>query len=130
MRELGLTYPDVLSSIAQFFAALRSTPPDQVNLLVIDQFEELFSQSDQSQANMLIEMLSNLPTFDETHTHIIATLRVDYFTQVFNYPALFKQVKVGVELWAMTKDELKAVIQHPLQLNPEQPGYIDLSIKN
>src|SRR5262249_33846866 len=52
------------------------TPPRQVNLLVIDQFEELFTQSDPAQAERLFSLLTGASSFARLRSHIIATLRV------------------------------------------------------
>jgi len=44
----------------------ENTPTDQVNLLVIDQFEELFTQAAQGQREVLFAWLAGLPEFEVT----------------------------------------------------------------
>ncbi len=61
----------------------ESTPSDQVNLLVIDQFEELFTQSPPEARGWIFAFLSNLPPFASLKTHLIATLRSDYLKELF-----------------------------------------------
>jgi hypothetical protein len=88
-------------------------------LRIIDQFEELFTQSEPSQRDALFRILEHLPPFAELRTHIIATVRADYLPELFQRKALYAQVKDGIELRAMTEDELKQAIQRPLQQHPE-----------
>jgi len=96
---------------------LASTPRQQVNILVLDQFEELFSQSEADERGLLLITAATLSPFRTSHTHIIATVRSDYLPALFGYPSLYEVSKQGVDLRAMAVDELKAAIQKPLQLS-------------
>lgn len=92
----------------------RDAPPNQINLLVLDQFEEFFTQAPQATGEQFFAWLANLPPFSTTRTHIIATLRADYLPELFNHPALYEIAKHGVDLRAMNGDELVQAIQQPL----------------
>lgn len=101
-----------------------NTPKDQINLLIIDQFEELFIQSDASQRAPFCGFLTNLPRFSECHTHVLVTLRVDYLNELFDIQPLwakFDQTKV--ELRTMKADDLRNAIQKPLQVNYPQKRF-------
>ena len=95
-----------------------NTPKEQINLLLIDQFEELFIQSDASQRAPFCDFLTNLPSFAECRTHVLITLRVDYLDELFaieNLWALYDQSKV--ELREMKPDDLRNAIQKPIQVH-------------
>jgi len=53
------------------------TLSQQVNVIVIDQFQELFTQSSAQPRDALFDLLTQLPPFRLTRTHIIATVRTD-----------------------------------------------------
>jgi len=106
------------------FSALAPHMPDwphepagaqQISLLVIDQFEELFTQSEPDQREALISVLGALPRFGVLRMHLIATLRVDYVPALFAYQTLYDIAKQGIDLRAMSETELKDAIQRPLQ---------------
>jgi hypothetical protein len=109
--------PEALTSILQ-----EQTPADQVNLLVLDQFEELLiqgdPQTDVAQRDALLGILAGLPSFAMVHTHIVVTMRSDYLPELFNNSTLYDASKQGIDLRAMTVHELKNAIQRPLQSDP------------
>ncbi|MEP7198425.1 MAG: hypothetical protein ABI874_01295, partial [Chloroflexota bacterium] len=74
-RQLTLGAFDVATvtpeSLNQFLR--DKTPPNQINLIVVDQFEELFTQSASQPRDTLFAWLTQLPPFMQTRTHIIAT---------------------------------------------------------
>jgi len=99
------------------------TPHGQVNLVVIDQFEELFTQSDPVQREVLFAILAGAGPFPELRTHLIATVRADYLPELFDDRGLFTLLKDrSVDLRAMTKEELKEAIERPLQEQNERLG--------
>ena len=100
-----------------------NTPIAQINLLLIDQFEELFIQSDASQRAPFCDFLINLPDFTTSHTHILITLRVDYLDELFAIQPLWAIAKEGVELRAMSADDLRNAIQKPLQVHHPQKRF-------
>ncbi|HEY8951364.1 MAG TPA: hypothetical protein VIP78_02235, partial [Candidatus Dormibacteraeota bacterium] len=99
------------------------TPPGQVNLLVLDQLEELFTQSDPAQREALFALLGGTSSFARLRTHVIATLRADYSPNLFEHSALFSLWKQqSVELRAMTREELARAVQRPVQEQNERLG--------
>ncbi len=116
-RQLGLPPFDAYAaSPADFDNFLRSnTPPQQVNVIVIDQFEELFTQGAAQPRDALFKLLTQPPPFRLTRTHIIATVRADYLPELFALPALYDVAKGGIDLRAMSVDELCDAIQQPLR---------------
>ncbi len=101
----------------------EASPARQVNVLVLDQFEELMTQSDPSERAAVFSLLSNLPSFDRDPTHVIVALRSDYLQMVFQMPALFDVLKrQGIELRAMDPDELARAISRPLEQINAQLG--------
>jgi energy-coupling factor transporter ATP-binding protein EcfA2 len=102
---------------------VEHTPQDQVNLLVIDQFEEFFTQSSAAGREIALNFLANLAGFQEIHTHVLVTLRSDFLQELFNHPALWNTAKQGVELRAMTTEELNIAIQQPLWNVQTHPSY-------
>jgi WD40 repeat protein len=116
-RQLGLPAFDThTTSLADFGDFLQThTPSQQVNLIVIDQFEELFTQSNAQPRDALFALLTQLPPFRSTRTHIIATVRADYLPELFALPTLYDIAKRGIDLRAMSVDELREAIQQPLR---------------
>lgn len=102
--------------ISALTQALTPAPRGEVRLLVIDQFEELFTQSDPVERDRVCEILGNLTSFGETRIHVLVTLRSDYLGALFNVPALFELAKrSGIELRAMTPGDLAQAIRRPLE---------------
>ena len=116
-RQLGLPPFDAhTASPADFGDFLQThTPPQQVNVIVIDQFEELFTQSAAQPRDALFALLTQLPPFRSTRTHVIATVRADYLPELFALPALYDIAKRGIDLRVMSVDELREAIQQPLR---------------
>ncbi len=116
-RQMGFPQLDTTALTAETFTQyLRAnTPGSQINLVVIDQFEELFTQSVPSARDVFVQILTSLATFAATHTHIIATLRADYLPDLFGIPVLYALEKGGVQLRAMNVAELGNAIQQPLR---------------
>lgn len=90
------------------------TPGDQVNLLVIDQFEEFFTQSAPGQREVIFGFLAGLTDHAQIRTHCIATIRSDFLDELFEYKELWDIAKWGMELRAMGHEELKEAIQQPV----------------
>jgi Cdc6-like AAA superfamily ATPase len=121
LQQLGM--PGGSVDAKTFATVVREhTPADCINVIIIDQFEELFTQSEPVQRDALFRILEHLPPFAELRTHLVATVRADYLPELFQRKALYAQVKDGIELRAMTEDELKQAIQRPLQQHPKAEG--------
>lgn len=88
----------------------------EVDVLIVDQFEELFTQAPADERAALFDWLTKLPSFAQGHTHAIATLRSDYLKELFDAKPIWDLAMANrVDLRAMTVDELKDAIQRPLQ---------------
>lgn len=116
-RQLGLPLltpasiaPEVLTGYLR-----AQTPASQINLLILDQFEECFTRSAAASRDALFELLTHWGPFTETRTHVLATLRADYLPDLFAYPALYDATRQGMDLRAMSVDELREAIQQPLR---------------
>lgn len=115
-RQLRIGNLDLSTLSPQTFVThLRTkTPPTQINVLVIDQFEELLTPSAPPSRDIIFQLLVHLPPFAQTRTHIIATMRADYLPELFKHPAVYDIAKQGLDLRAMRAEELRVAIQQPL----------------
>ncbi|MBK8905449.1 MAG: WD40 repeat domain-containing protein [Anaerolineaceae bacterium] len=86
--------------------------PEQPLLLVIDQFEELFSQcKDKDQREMFI---ANVAAVAQPNCKIIIAVRADFYAACLRYEPLRRVLKEGQEpLGSMRGEELRAVILEP-----------------
>ena len=118
-----------LAATPELLTTLLSESPatPTVTVLVLDQFEDLFSQADASQRLTFLSMLANIPPFPKTHTHFIATLRADYASELFPDAFLYALVTAdSIGLRDMTREELREAIWAPLVWFNEQPGATNL----
>jgi ABC-type dipeptide/oligopeptide/nickel transport system ATPase component len=118
LLRLDLPPDDAFAAARPFMVGVPSAPPrdGQVCLLVIDQFEELFTQADPAQRDAFFAILAGLPPFAQLRMHLIATMRADYLPELFERRELYEIAKQGIDLRAMTPEELSATIQRPVQL--------------
>jgi hypothetical protein len=129
LRMLGTPIPagQVLNA-ANFINTLRSlSTPMQLPVLIIDQFEEVFSQSTAEDRNALLELLANLPPFAELPLHVLVTMRSDFLPDLFTYEQLYDEAKHGTDLRSMTERDIQTAIVRPLtnllsRLAQEQPN--------
>ncbi|WP_254173294.1 nSTAND1 domain-containing NTPase [Planktothrix pseudagardhii] len=64
--------------------------PSQKFLLVIDQFEEVFTQSPQ-EANSFEEILLNL--YKQPNVYVVITVRADFYPQLMESPTFWREIK-------------------------------------
>ena len=105
-----------IASLADLAQPRTGTPA----VLVLDQFEEFFTQSPPDQRAATFEQLAQLPPFARSQLHIIATLRSDYLNELFDQQALWEVAKRGLELRQMSEVALQAAIQRPLRAQAER----------
>ena len=100
LDELVSTHPDGLRQIANH---LNSTP----SLLVIDQFEELFTVSRTTERDRFIHLLTDLAQHPHPQLSVVITLRADFLDPCLAYPdltdliqhqAIFMPPLVGADL--------------------------------
>ncbi|MFB2768952.1 hypothetical protein ACE1AT_06600 [Pelatocladus sp. BLCC-F211] len=107
--ENGLTLPEILASI-------RQRHPDKRILLVIDQFEELYTlcQDTQEQQRFVDAILAAIQSAPDNLT-VVLTLRADFFSYVLNYAPFgeaLQQHKPHL-LSAMNREEMETAIEQP-----------------
>ena len=110
----------------------RVLPSDDTELvLVIDQFEEMFSMVDDEEArNLFLGALSTLVGDERGRVRIIITLRADFFDRPLQYPLFGQLVKEGLVPVLPPNDEgLSLAISRPargvgLDLEPGLVGEI------
>ncbi len=74
----------------------RILPADTRLLLVIDQFEELFTLThDEVARNRLLSALVNLANDERSDTRVVLTLRADFFDRPLQYPEFGELLKTG-----------------------------------
>jgi WD40 repeat protein len=123
LLQLGMPAVKLNASPATLYEHIQVHTPDQaINVIVIDQFEELFTQSESGQRDTFFTLLTTLPSFGDLHIHLVATIRADYLPELFAHKALYDEAKRGIDLRVMTEDELKQAIQHPVQQYPDAKG--------
>lgn len=116
ITQLGLPAAGVFSPLSALMEAGWEPEPigSTVSILVCDQFEELFTQSDPAQRDATLRIVGGLPPFSSVPLHLIVTLRSDYLPDLFAQAQLYDEVKRGVELRAMNVEELIEAIKLPL----------------
>lgn len=115
LRQLGVAPETQDEPGAMLVQLAQQTSAAQVNLIVIDQLEELFTLALPEQRAALVALLGSLAPFAALRTHLLLTLRSDFLAELFQLPELFSLAKVGVELRTMTPDELRLAITRPLE---------------
>ncbi len=92
----------------------RLKPPESFWLIFIDQFEELFTVSDEEKRNRFIESLIKLSQMSPTSVKIVATMRADFLDRLSPYPRLVRITDRHRPLIAeMQTDELRLAIEQP-----------------
>ncbi len=89
-----------------------SVPGAEV-LLLVDQFEELYTQSTGTERATFVEVLTAALT--EGAVRSVITIRADFFDRALSDPALAQLVQAGlVPVVPLSKDELLAAIERPV----------------
>lgn len=90
---------------------------DERIVLYIDQFEELFTLTDEEERRQFIHLLISAVDAPDSPLIVIASLRADFYDRPMQYPALgklFEQYSKSV--MSMTAEELTEVVKRPAQL--------------
>ena len=91
-------------------------PAEDVELiLVIDQFEELFSMGgDEEQRQLFLDSLLVATEDPRSQLRVVLTMRADYYDRPLGYPAFGERFERGlISLTALADDELAAAIAQP-----------------
>ena len=82
-------------------------------LLLIDQFEELFTQVDSATANRFIASIVSAVTDARGRLRVVATLRADFYDRPLQHRGLGELLREGTEvITPMTPSELEQAITH------------------
>ncbi len=85
-------------------------------LLLIDQFEELFTQVDSATANRFIASIVSAVTDARCRLRVVATLRADFYDRPLQHRGLGELLREGTEvITPMTPSELEQAITQPAQ---------------
>jgi len=113
--------------------ALREAPPSRRLVVLVDQFEEVFTLcEDEAARRALFDNLLYAATVAGGRAIVVLTMRADFYGKCGAYPALAaamsdNQLLVG----PMTEDELRRAIERPAQLagGEFEPGLVDLLVE-
>jgi hypothetical protein len=114
--------------------ALRDAPPEQRLVVLVDQFEEVFTLChDERQCQALIDNLLHAASVAKGQTVVLLTLRADFYSKCAAHPRLAAalsdhQLLVG----PMTEDELRRAIERPARLAgcEFEPGLVDVLLRD
>ena len=97
-------------------APLRVIPDGSRVLLVIDQFEELFTIADEASRRHFLDALTRAASEPDTQITVLLALRADYYDRPLLHPEFARVFIPGVEnALPMTADELEAVVVSPAE---------------
>ncbi|HEY0555319.1 MAG TPA: WD40 repeat domain-containing protein, partial [Thermoanaerobaculia bacterium] len=115
IRDLG-TNPSLLHLTTRL--ALRDAPADRRLVVLVDQFEEVFTLCpDEAQRQAIIANLLHAATAADGQTVIVLTLRADFYGRCAAYPDLATAVSDRQSLVGpMTRNELQSAIERPAYL--------------
>ncbi|AFY35989.1 WD40 repeat-containing protein [Calothrix sp. PCC 7507] len=92
----------------------RLKQPDDYWFILIDQFEELFTNSHLEKRNQFIASLVQLSKTKQHAVKIVATMRADFLDRLSPYPQLVKATdKHRPFIAEMQRDELRLAIEQP-----------------
>ena len=85
-------------------------------LLLIDQFEELYTQVDPATANRFLANLVSAVTDEQSRIRVVATLRADFYDRPLQHRGLGELLRDGTEIVTpMTPHELERAITCPAE---------------
>jgi|GEM_PF-4957441 DNA-binding SARP family transcriptional activator/WD40 repeat protein len=112
--------PDVAGALALGSSSLEAVveelaPGHAGMLIVIDQLEELFTQTtDETQRQAFLQMLVDIAGAPDANVRAVATLRADYFDRPLAHPGFDDAIQGrAVALGAMSSDELADAVRLP-----------------
>jgi WD40 repeat protein/transcriptional regulator with XRE-family HTH domain len=108
---------------------LKTTGASQL-LLVIDQFEELFTLChSEGERSAFIDNLIMVSSDDDSHAIIVITLRADFYAHCASYPQLRQALARQQEyIGVMSDEEMRRAIEEPARRGrwEFEPGLVDL----
>jgi DNA-binding SARP family transcriptional activator/WD40 repeat protein len=119
-RVASVDPPDVVGALLSASCSLGAlvdelAPGHPGVLIVIDQLEELFTQTiDDAERRAFLRMLVDVAHTPESSVRLVATLRADYFDRPLAYPGFDDAIHGRtVALGAMSSEELADAVQLP-----------------
>ncbi len=111
-------------------AVAAIVPRGTRSLLVVDQFEELFTiAKDSSERNLFVDALLEAAREHTEHpVHVVLVLRADFYSHCWEFPRLWQRLAVNqVAVRRMHRQQLRDAIEKPLALigATAEPGLID-----
>ena len=96
-------------------AVRRVLPDDQSPLLlVIDQFEELFTQTSEETAAAFLDALAAAVEDQRSHLRVLVTLRADFYDRPLGHRRIGELLRIGTEvITPMSPEELEQAIDGP-----------------
>jgi WD40 repeat protein/serine/threonine protein kinase/energy-coupling factor transporter ATP-binding protein EcfA2 len=91
--------------------------PDSEMLLVIDQFEELFTlTTDEKERQQTLSLLHKAVTSEQSHLRVIITLRADYYDRPLLYPGFSDLMRDHTEIVTpLSSAEMESAIVNPAE---------------
>lgn len=98
-------------------AARRVLPEDGSQLLIIiDQFEELFTRADPAVADRFLDSLVGAIADDHSRVRIVLTLRADFYDRPLQHRSFGELLREGTEvITPMSTEELEQAIECPVE---------------
>src|SRR6266496_1183694 len=108
---------DTGRGLHRLMTTLRAKPEDKV-LLLIDQFEELFTQTvDENERKRFIDLLITAITEPQGPAIAILTFRADFYDRPLSYPELGQLIESHhMAVFPMEMSDLREVIEKPAHL--------------
>jgi WD40 repeat protein len=112
-RRDAASIRDALSDVA---------PSPKLVLLVIDQFEELWTQASDAERRAFVEVVAELRSRADRDLRLVLTMRYDYYNLVSEFPDFFAQLeapasRVKYVTRRMQNEALRKAILEPLKLS-------------
>jgi GAF domain-containing protein/transcriptional regulator with XRE-family HTH domain/energy-coupling factor transporter ATP-binding protein EcfA2 len=121
-------------NIAQSYLRSLPTSPAERMLIIVDQFEEVFTLChDEVQRIAFVEKLMEAAQDKSRHTTVVVALRADFYSHCAQYPRLRQAVATEQEyIGQMSSEELRHAIEGPAKLCgwEFEPGLVDILLND
>jgi formylglycine-generating enzyme required for sulfatase activity len=116
LQRWGLEYNPEWALERGLAALVEQTPASWRNIIVIDQFEEIWTQSPPEQRAELIAAILAMPPFSAARTHLIIAMRADFLGELYEHAALYRAATGphAIALRPMNRAQIEAAITTPL----------------
>ena len=118
-------------AVAAYTGKLEETPSLVRVVLIVDQFEEIFTECQQETERQAF--ITALGTAAQRAVALVVLgVRADFYGQCLAYPALLTALRSPVALGPMSTDQLRAVITRPAQAESLdlEPGLVELLLRD